>query len=91
LNEFALARVIHVLAVVLWIGGVAMITTVVIPIIRKFRSGVESVELFEAIGKKFSLQAKCDHAYFELIDHRRSGGGQSRLVSDLILEGAILD
>lgn len=58
MNEFALARVIHVLAVVLWIGGVAMVTTVVIPIIRKSRSDVDSVELFEAIEKKFALQAK---------------------------------
>jgi len=58
LNEFALARVIHVLAVVLWIGGVAMVTTVVIPIVRKSRSDEDSVEMFEVIEKRFSWQAK---------------------------------
>ena len=55
MNEFALARVIHVLAVVLWIGGVAMVTTVVIPIVRKSRSDEDSVEVIE---KRFSWQAK---------------------------------
>ena len=58
MNEFALARVIHVLAVVLWIGGVAMVTTVVIPIVRKSRSDADSIEMFEAIEKRFSWQAK---------------------------------
>ena len=32
MNEFAFARVLHVLGVVLWIGGVAMVTTVLLPI-----------------------------------------------------------
>lgn len=126
MNEFALARVIHVLAVVLWIGGVAMITTVVIPIIRKSRSDVDSVELFEAIEKIIRCKAVMfvllgsravvptspfrqaranetakdihvradfphDHAYPEFVDHRQIGGGQSRLVSNLILERTILD
>ena len=58
MNEFALARVIHVVAVVLWIGGVAMVTTVLIPPLRKFRSDVNSVELFELIEKRFAWQAK---------------------------------
>lgn len=34
MNEFALARVLHVLGVVLWIGGVAMVTTVLLPAVR---------------------------------------------------------
>ncbi|WGU68149.1 hypothetical protein QIU18_01055 [Capnocytophaga canimorsus] len=32
---FTLARIIHVLAVVIWIGGVAMVTMVIIPAIKK--------------------------------------------------------
>ena len=58
MNEFALARVIHVVAVVLWIGGVAMVTTVLIPTLRKFQSDVDSVELFELLEKRFAWQAK---------------------------------
>ncbi len=58
MNEFALARVIHVLAVVLWIGGVAMVATVLIPILRKSPSHADAVELFETIEKRFAWQAK---------------------------------
>jgi uncharacterized membrane protein len=58
LNEFALARVIHVIAVVFWIGGMAMVTTVLIPTLRKYRSGVDAVELFEALENNFARQAK---------------------------------
>jgi len=31
MESYILARVIHVVAVILWIGGVAMVTTVIIP------------------------------------------------------------
>jgi hypothetical protein len=30
-DDLALARALHVLAVVIWIGGVAMVTTVILP------------------------------------------------------------
>jgi uncharacterized membrane protein len=32
------ARVLHILAVVLWIGGVAMVTTVIIPAVKRMKS-----------------------------------------------------
>jgi len=53
-----LARVLHVLAVVLWIGGVAMVTTVIIPAIKKMKSKEEQIETFEKIEGRFALQAK---------------------------------
>ena len=31
MNDLALARVLHLLGVLLWIGGVAMVTTVILP------------------------------------------------------------
>ena len=58
MNEFALVMVIHVLAVVLWVGGVGMVTTVVIPIIRKSSSDADSVDMFEAIQKRFAWKAR---------------------------------
>ncbi|HAL46831.1 MAG: hypothetical protein FI707_01425 [SAR202 cluster bacterium] len=58
MEKFALARVIHVLAVVLWIGGVAMVTSVVLPTIRKMASKDEQVATFERIESRFALQAK---------------------------------
>jgi uncharacterized membrane protein len=42
LNDLAIARAIHVLAVVVWIGGVAMVTTVILPIVRRARTVVGS-------------------------------------------------
>lgn len=53
-----LARVIHVVAVILWIGGVAMVTTVLIPAIEKMKSKEDQISTFERIEGKFALQAK---------------------------------
>ncbi len=53
-----IARIVHVLAVVLWIGGVAFVTTVLIPAIRKHPSEAQRVELFEQFESRFALQAR---------------------------------
>ncbi len=55
---FTLARVLHVLAVILWIGGVAMVTTVLIPAIKKLASKENQISTFEQIEGRFALQAK---------------------------------
>ncbi|WP_372745987.1 hypothetical protein [Lutibacter sp.] len=58
MEYFTLARVLHVLAVVLWIGGVAMVTTVIIPAVKQMKSKEEQIETFEKIEGRFALQAK---------------------------------
>lgn len=58
MEYFTLARVIHVIAVILWIGGVSMVTTVLIPAIKKMKSKEEQIETFERIEGKFAIQAK---------------------------------
>ncbi len=58
MNDFAFARVLHVLGVVLWIGGVAWITTVFLPFIRQFKSAAERVVFFENIERRFAKQAR---------------------------------
>lgn len=58
MEYFTLARVLHVLAVVLWIGGVSMVTTVIIPAVKKMKSKEEQIETFEKIEGRFALQAK---------------------------------
>ncbi len=58
MEYFTLARVIHVLAIVLWIGGVAMVTTVILPAVRKMKSKEERMETFEKIEGRFATQAK---------------------------------
>ncbi len=52
------ARVVHVLSVVLWIGGVAFVTTVLIPAIRRHPNPEERGEIFEQFESRFALQAK---------------------------------
>ncbi len=53
-----MARVIHVIAVIMWIGGVAMVTTVIIPAVKKLKSKDEQIKTFEQIEGRFALQAK---------------------------------
>lgn len=57
--ETAVARAVHVLAVVVWIGGVAMATTVVLPLARRRdRPIAERVAFFESIESRFVWQAR---------------------------------
>lgn len=57
-DTLALARGLHVLAVIFWIGGVAMVTTVLLPAIRKMKQPEERVMFFENIERRFALQAR---------------------------------
>jgi uncharacterized membrane protein len=52
--DLAFARVLHVLAVVLWIGGVAMVTMVVLPAARAARDP----EQFLRVERRFAMQAR---------------------------------
>lgn len=54
----ALALVLHVLGVVLWIGGVSMVTTIIIPTARKLPSVDERLALFSAVERRFAWQAR---------------------------------
>jgi uncharacterized membrane protein len=58
MNDLALARVLHVLGVVLWIGGVAMVTTVLLPAMRRLKTPQERISFFEAIERRFAGQAR---------------------------------
>ncbi|MGR5147331.1 hypothetical protein ACQKP8_12395 [Photobacterium alginatilyticum] len=55
---FVLARVLHVFGVVMWIGGVAFVTTVLIPSLRRVSNAENRLDLFEQLEGRFSLQAK---------------------------------
>lgn len=56
--DFALARAVHVLAIVLWIGGVAMVTLVLLPAVRRFKSPEERVAFFEEVEGRFATQSR---------------------------------
>jgi uncharacterized membrane protein len=57
-TAFAVALAIHVVAVVLWIGGVGMVTTVLLPAVRRFKDPQEQVAFFESIERRFAWQAR---------------------------------
>jgi uncharacterized membrane protein len=57
-NDLGLARVLHVLAIVLWIGGVAMVTTVLLPAVARMKSPAERVAFFERVESRFAWQAR---------------------------------
>jgi uncharacterized membrane protein len=53
-----IARIIHVMVVILWIGGVGMVTTVILPAVKRMKSKEEQIETFEKIEGRFASQAK---------------------------------
>lgn len=55
--DFILARAIHVIAVLLWIGGVAFVTTVLMPSIRRNVSPTERLAAFHRFEGRFARQA----------------------------------
>lgn len=58
METLVIARVLHVLSIVLWIGGVAMVTTVLLPAVRRFKSVEEQVAFFANVEARFAWQAR---------------------------------
>ena len=54
MDSVFVARALHVLAVVVWIGGVAMVTLVVLPAARAARDPA----LFERVERRFAAQTR---------------------------------
>ncbi|MBB4303643.1 putative membrane protein [Rhodobium orientis] len=58
MDDMAIARALHIAGVVLWIGGVAFVTTVLLPAVLRFKSAEERVAFFEEIEGRFAWQAR---------------------------------
>jgi uncharacterized membrane protein len=58
MNDVIAARALHVLAVVIWIGGVSMATTVALPAVRRGVLGQNRLQAFQAIEHRFVWQAR---------------------------------
>ena len=58
LDDIELARALHVLFITHWIGGVAFVTLVALPMARAREDAAQGWALFEAIEKRFSAQVK---------------------------------
>lgn len=56
--ELAIARALHVLAIVHWIGGVTLVTLVLLAGIMRNVPASERLALFEMIEGRFALQAR---------------------------------
>jgi uncharacterized membrane protein len=57
-TDVVIARALHVLSVVIWIGGVSMATTVVLRAIRRGDLGEDRLAAFRAIEHRFVWQAR---------------------------------
>jgi uncharacterized membrane protein len=58
MDDVVIARALHVLAVVIWIGGVGMVTMVVLPAVRHGDIGPNRLQVFEAIERRFTWHAR---------------------------------
>lgn len=58
MDDFILARALHVLSVLLWIGGVAFVTTVVMPAMRRNHPPEDRTAAFHRIEAGFAWQAR---------------------------------
>jgi uncharacterized membrane protein len=58
MTDVALARALHVLGVVIWIGGVWMVTVVMLPALRRGKLGADRLGAFQAIEHRFAWQAR---------------------------------
>lgn len=57
-DHFVFARIFHIIGIVLWIGGVAFVTLVLIPSLKRIDEKSKRMDLFESLEGAFSLQAK---------------------------------
>jgi uncharacterized membrane protein len=56
--DITIARIVHVLSVVLWIGGVGFVTTVLMPAVRRAHAPEDRLAAFLRFEEAFSWQAR---------------------------------
>lgn len=58
MDDITVARALHVLALLHWIGGLAMVTAVVLPAARRLAEPAQGIALFETVEARFSRQVR---------------------------------
>ena len=58
MDDFNLARAVHVVSVLMWIGGVAFVTTVALPSIRSQYEPSRRLAMFHRLESSFAWQAR---------------------------------
>lgn len=55
---FSIMHILHILTVVAWIGGLAFITTLILPVLLKMSNPLEKVLFFQRIEHRFAPLAR---------------------------------
>lgn len=58
MDDVVFARILHVLGVVAWIGGVALVTTVLLPTLARQQSAADAMAFFAQFRRQFAAQAR---------------------------------
>ena len=58
MDDVTLARAVHVLSIIHWIGGMAFVTLVVLPAARRANDRRQGLALFETVEQRFSSQVR---------------------------------
>lgn len=58
MDDVTIARALHVLGVIHWIGGLAMVTLVILPTTARPDDPLDRLTLFETIERRFGAQAR---------------------------------
>lgn len=58
MNDLTLARALHILSVVIWMGGVTFVTIVLIPILRRSSFQSDQLTIFNTIENRFASIAR---------------------------------
>jgi uncharacterized membrane protein len=58
MDDVTLARAVHLLSIVHWIGGVAFVTLVVLPVARRAANPRQRLALFESVEQRFAAQVR---------------------------------
>ena len=58
MNDLTLARAIHVISIVIWMGGVTFVTIVLIPILRRSSFRTDQLTIFNAVENRFAAIAR---------------------------------
>ena len=58
MDDVTIARALHVLGVIHWIGGLAMVTLVILPPAARLPESADRLALFEVVERRFGAQAR---------------------------------
>ncbi len=58
MDDLALARSLHVIAVLFWVGGVGFVTWVVMPSLKATEAPADRLRRFQQLEARFALQAR---------------------------------